>query len=852
MSKIAKQSYKWSKKTICYSFGYGIVALCVPIIVSAMESAPIGDGQYAAFDSLFLNGNAQNIDVDRFKYSNPVLPGEYNVDIYINDLWSGKRRLIFKAPDQTENALTCFTATDLIKYGVKTELLKSKTADLNSNQCLKIENWVNDAFYTFDSANLRIDISIPQVAMQKNAQGYVDPSLWDRGINAGFINYNVNAYKSFSDFAGSQDQIQAYSSITAGINLAGWQFRHQGQGQWSESPQNGNAKSSYNAVNSYVQRAFPQYHSLFTLGDSYTTGDIFDSYGYRGIELRSDDSMLPNSQLGYAPRIRGTAKTNAKVEVRQQGQLIYQTTVAAGNFEINDLYPTGYGGNLEVSVIESNGEIQRFNTPYASVVQMLRPGMSRYSLAIGQFRDSNIDLEPWIAQAKYQRGLNNYITAYGGVQASEYYNAFTFGTAFATSIGAVSLDLTHSDANFQRARESGQSYRISYSKFIAPTLTNFTLAAYRYSTENFYQLRDALSIREFEQRGLNTDHIGRQKSEFQITLNQGLPDRWGNLYLTGTWSDYWNLAERSKNYSVGYSNNYHSLNYGLSANKRMIENRTSQERHNDTQYMLSLSFPLDFKKHTVNVNTSTTQDNINVGLSGAIGDRFNYGASISNTYGEHSGFNLNSQYYNNIANISVAYSHAQQYQQVMLGAQGTVVAHTGGLFFGPNQGQTMALVYAPEAYGAAVSNATGLRINRSGYAVIPYITPYRLNDINLDPQNMPADVELFETSQKIAPYAGAIVKVDFATKQGKAIYIRALTADGKNLPFAASVYDAAEEYVGMVAQGSLVYLRTNQAKGQLQVKWGDTADEQCRIHYDLNTQTHEKNKHILMTEEVCQ
>ena len=64
--------------------------------------------------------------------------------------------------------------------------------------------------------------------------------------------------------------------------------------------------------------------------------------GYRGIDFSSDDRMLPN-MLGYAPRIR--VKTNAKVEVRQQGQLIYQTTVAPGNFEINDLYPTGLVGN---------------------------------------------------------------------------------------------------------------------------------------------------------------------------------------------------------------------------------------------------------------------------------------------------------------------------------------------------------------------------------------------------------------------------------------------------------------------------------------------------------------------------
>lgn len=79
------------------------------------------------------------------------------------------------------------------------------------------------------------------------------------------------------------------------------------------------------------------------------------------------------------PKLR-LCQTNAKVEVRQQGNLIYQTTVTPGSFEINDLYPTGFGGELQVSIYETNGEIQKFSIPYASVVEMLRPKMSRYSL----------------------------------------------------------------------------------------------------------------------------------------------------------------------------------------------------------------------------------------------------------------------------------------------------------------------------------------------------------------------------------------------------------------------------------------------------------------------------------------
>lgn len=852
-----EQSYKWIKRHISYYVACGVITLSIPALVNASETdlkeaekSPAA--AEAEFDSAFLIGDAKKIDVNRFKYGNPVLPGDYNVDIYVNGNWFGKHRMVFKATENNQNAFTCFNSNQLLEYGVKAEVLK-KGDSFALTGCQKIEEWVEDSFYEFDTSRLRVDISIPQVAMQKNAQGYVDPSVWDRGINAAFLSYNASAYKTFNKMQGGEETTNAFTSVTAGANLAGWQLRHNGQWQWQDRTTTENkSKSSYDSINTYVQRAFPQYRGVLTLGESFTDGEIFDSFGYRGLDFSSDDRMLPNSMIGYAPRIRGNAKTNAKVEVRQQGQLIYQTTVAPGSFEINDLYPTGFGGELEVSILEANGEIQRYSIPYASVVQMLRPGMSRYSVSMGQFRDKDIDLDPFIVQGKYQRGINNSITAYGGVQFSEDYSAVTLGSAFATPIGAIAVDVTHSQADFERRKsESGQSFRISYSKLITPTDTNLTLAAYRYSTENFYKLRDAILVQDLDNKGISSAHVGKQRSEFQITLNQGLPRDWGNIYATGSWVDYWNRQETTRQYQVGYSNSYRGLTYGLSAIKRIVENNATSISNSDTEYMLTLSLPLSFKKNSANFNSIMTQDNATVGVSGIVGDRFNYGTSVSTRYGDNPSANLNAQYRTNYATVGGSYSVADRYQQAMLTARGNIVAHPEGVLFGPDQGQTMVLVYAPEAAGAKVNNATGLSINKSGYAVIPYVTPYRLNDITLDPQGMSTDVELDGTSQRIAPYAGSISQVSFATKIGKAIYIRSKKENGDTLPFAAEVFDTKGENIGMVAQGSMVYLRTNTTADSVTVKWGENANEQCRIQYDVSAQAADKKQNMIMAEGVC-
>ena len=805
------------------------------------------------FDSSFLIGeNAQSINTDRFKFGNPILPGEYNVDVYVNGNWYRKHRVVFKNElnNKSANAYTCFDAKTLMQFGVKKEILNFEPSNSTSTSCQRIENWVENAFYEFDSARLRLDISIPQIAMQQNAQGYIDPSAWDRGINAGFISYSASAYKTKNNSETNPEINNAFMSLATGANLGGWQLRHNGQWKWSDHEDQGRNKSSYDAVTTYVQRAFPQYRGMLTLGDYFTNGELFDSVGYRGLDFTSDERMLPNSMTGYAPRIRGNARTNAKIEIKQQGQIIYQTTVAPGSFEINDLYPTGFGGELEVSVIESDGQIQRFSVPYASVVQMLRPGMNRYSFTIGEFRDKDIDLDPWVGQAKYQHGINNYITAYTGLQFSENYQAYLVGTAFATPIGAIAIDITQSEAKFDRRKDqTGQSYRLSYSKLISPTNTNLTLAAYRYSTENFLKLRDAFLIQDLDEKGVSSGHVGKQRSEFTITLDQGLPNNLGNFYATGSWSDYWNTNQKSKQYQVGYSNTYNLLTYGLSAIKRELENNNTNMRSSDTEYMLTLSLPLTFKKSALNLSSITTQDRINVGASGTVGEKFNYGFSTSADYGNNPSFNTNVQYRTNYSTLGASYSLADQYQQMLVTARGNVVVHRDGVHFGPDQGQTMVLVYAPEASGAKVNNSTGLEINKSGYAIIPYVTPYRLNDISLNPEEMSTDVELMETSQRIAPYSGAITKVNFATKSGKAIYIKSALKDGQSLPFAAEVFNSNQESIGLVAQGGLVYVRTAALKDTLNIVWGDEPDDRCQIQYDV---TAHQSENMITTEALCQ
>lgn len=54
--------------------------------------------------------------------------------------------------------------------------------------------------------------------------------------------------------------------------------------------------------------------------------EVLDSIGIKGIHLYNDKRMDPHDGR-YVPVINGVANSNAKITVRQQSRIIYETTV---------------------------------------------------------------------------------------------------------------------------------------------------------------------------------------------------------------------------------------------------------------------------------------------------------------------------------------------------------------------------------------------------------------------------------------------------------------------------------------------------------------------------------------------
>ncbi|WP_080416895.1 fimbria/pilus outer membrane usher protein [Burkholderia ubonensis] len=771
------------------------------------------------------------IDLSRYEQANPVWPGTYRADVYLNDALLGRDDVTVREMRRgiTQICLSrrLFDRVEVDSHRIPPERLAALD---DPNACETLDALLPGAATSFDAGMARLDVRVPQALLRRTARGYVDPSKWDSGITVGYLGYNANLYRNVAHGVGDTS---GYVGLNAGFNVGGWYFRHDGSLNWRQR-----GGRHYGVANTYVQHDLTELKARVKVGDANTSGELFDTFAFRGVQIATDDRMWPDSQRGYAPVVRGIANSNARVTVRQSGVVIYDTTVPPGQFMIDDLYPTGYGGDLDVTVTESDGSTHAFKVPYASVAQALRPGQSRFSFVAGTVRNTNLSYAPRIIQATYMRGMSNLMTLYGGFIANERYQNVLAGGAFNTSAGAIALDVSGAFTSAIGRHMRGASLRVTYSKTISATNSNLSVAAYRFSSPGYLDLNNALVYIDNATRNGNgraTRSIWRARHRVSITASQQIGRRGGQLFVSGFTQDDWERPGTDTQFQIGYSNRYRQFDYSISANRARTIGGSS-----NTQYMLIVSLPLGSKAPSARMGASIAHDTLKgftstvtaSALAGA-NNEGSYSISASRDAGPTYSGSASAQYRTRFAALQGAVGKGNGYGSGSIGVGGTFVAHPHGLTATPYTAETMAIVEAPAAGGAVVSGFGGIRLDPRGFAIVPYLNPYRTNQIDIDPRGLPADVELQTTSQQVAPRLGAVVMLRYPTVRGRAVLIRSALPDGTELPFGAPVFDSRGKNVGMVSQGGQIYARVTEPNENLTVKWGRSDARQCSIRVAL-------------------
>lgn len=796
------------------------------------------------FDSSLLLGSDYGQGLSRFNRESSIAPGNYLVDIWLNGRFISSQGVSFQ--EDGDSVAPCLPQAFYQQNGV----LPMK--DASHEICLSPSRRVEGASFSFDNATLRLDVSIPDAEMIQVPRDYVAPEQWQTGESLLFANYNSSFYYSKAGAGGHSEY--GWLGLTAGINLGLWQLRQQSSASYSRY---GNrTQYQWDNLQTWLQRPIAALQSTLSAGQSYSGGNLFSSMAFTGLKLETEKRMWPQSRRGYAPEIRGTAASAARVVVSQNGRTLYQTNVAQGPFVINDLASTAWQGDLLVDVIEADGSSSRFTVPFSALPLSLRPGVWRYNATLGRARDYDTD-DNWFGDFTLERGVANSLTANGGIRVGKEYQSAVLGGVWASSLGAIGMDVTASHAQLPSGQQSGWRSQISWSRTFNATGTNVALAGYRYSTAGYRDFSDVLGERLAVKSSetWQSDTL-QQRNQFTATVNQQL-GHYGSTWLSGSVMDYYGARGRNAQLQFGYANQWRQISYNLAVSRQQSFWRTGNLRedgqtspgvkHGQSENIvtLTLSVPLNFGSREDYLSVSASQSksagrSYQTSLAGSLSEEDSSSYAVSAGYqkgkGETSQTNWSAslQKLTPFGSLNGSYSQAANYKQWSGSARGAAVVHGEGVTFGPWLGETFALVEAKGAQGARVSNGQGAVINSSGFALVPSLTPYRYNSIQLDTRDMAVNTELQENQQRVAPYAGAAVKLSFNTLHGTAALIDATPPKG-GLPPGAEVFDEHNQMIGMVGQANQVYARLPGQKGTLTVRWGETIAERCTLSYQLPT-----------------
>lgn len=793
----------------------------------------MGFSSYRGYSKDYFNPNAlshiDGLDVadldnlEQFSASGAQLPGLYNVNIILNDHVIGVKEIDFVLNDdnQLEPVLTKQLLTD---WGVKTDIIPSLKDLSNDAKILGIDHYIEYATTQFVFSQQLLKVSIPQIALNTTARGRVDPALFDQGMPAFILNYDLNGARLWQKNSSYQDS--QFLNLRSGFNLGAWRLRNYSTYEHS------NNQETWDSINTYLERDVQPLNSQLTMGETATSGDIFDSFQFKGVKLASDESMLPYGLRGFAPMVRGFAQSNAKVTIRQNGSVIFQTYVAPGPFAIDDLYPTSFSGNLDVTVEEENGTKQSFAVPFASLAIMQREGGIKYSATVGQYR-SNVDnsKKPNFMQGTLIYGLPWNTTIYGGSLLSNDYQSYALGIGFDFgSFGAISIDGKHASTKFDfvEQKQTGQAYRVQYSKTLADTSSTITLDAYRYSSKGFYDFSEAN-----ENTSLNLD--SNRRSRYQINLSQSLSD-FGSFYINAYQQDYWQLSGKERNVTAGYNLVLNSISYGLSYGYT----NSARGDNNSHQITFRINIPLGEWLSTHNYLSSSVsysgsgKTTAQTGISGnALDNNLTYSVQQSYEQQNHyTGGNASIGYQHSSGYVNMGYAYTKNSERFDYGLQGGVVVHPYGVTLSQQLSDAIAVIAAPGARNVSVVNSQGVETNYWGYAVKPYLTPYTENKITLNVDDLGENIDILNNNATVVPTKGAVVLAKIDTHIGYRVLVT-LSLDGKPLPFSTVVTLADSDVNGIVGDNGEVYLSGMPVQGSLTAKWGKEVNQMCKANYLL-------------------
>lgn len=595
---------------------------------------------------------------------------------------------------------------------------------------------------SFPQTELELRPSREEVALvvstEAQRQLTEERGVFQEGGAAGLVNYDLFVVKSnFGEISTRHTTL----NTVFGFNVGDWLMRS----RQVLTEQNGDRRSR--GLYTFAQKTFVNHRSMLQVGEINITNSVFPGYAITGFQMLPDHALQVKSRGGAT--VEGIAYSQAQVEVRQAGSLIHTTLVPAGPFRLSDIQLLAGNTDLDVRVIEANGEQRNFTVAAAALAQFsyTAPG---YSMAVGQVRqfDKSEMHAPVVVTGTggWLLTPQNKISSGVLLSQSQYQAAaLTVDSSITPSI-AVNVRTTVANAGDEGVK--GAKAGIALSARLTKELSVGANATRR--TEGFRDLLDTTKLGDARyMRGASIDQYGTSLS---------WRDSWMGEFALG-YSTSNSLSRGStQSFSASWSRRftYFNLNANVmhSASSSYETDRTSwRSKSNEKAMYLSVSVPLGTGRSLrTYANKNNGRTTFGTNFSDSSGSFANYQvAADSNTENRQRNFSGNVGLLPRYTNMSLGYARYGEDNSSYNGRlSGGMVLHEGGLTLSPYSVEdTFAVAKIGSVSGVKLNTPSGaVWTDAWGQAVVPRLSAFNPSQVEIATNTLPRNVDIKNGQKK--------------------------------------------------------------------------------------------------------
>ncbi|WP_448099151.1 fimbria/pilus outer membrane usher protein [Luteibacter yeojuensis] len=651
-----------------------------------------------------------------------------------------------------------------------------------------------------------ISLLVPTEALRTRQR---DLSGYARGGTAALLNYEIVGLDSRW---GSRTSRYRSANTELGFNAGDWVVRSR---QVSTST---DGRQRIEVLDTYASRSFAGQRAVVQVGEINALNPALSGAQVTGAQVTSEQAL---ASQGVGATVEGIAQGPARVEVRQDGVLVYSTVVPQGPFTLADIPRINRYADLDVTVTGTDGGAQHFTVSGALAgAADTAPG---YALAVGRLRDTGGTEAPWIVSAGWSGSLDRNVSLSAGVMAASRYHSVGLGVGAAM---AKDTQLQVNLAGSSAAREGAEGWQgmLTLSQRLYGRWS-IGLAHSRRS-RGFRELLDTTAVRNAASRR------SRYRDQSSASVSWSHP-RLGSV--SAGYSRTSLFSHRGSSRALAsWASRLGRASVSLSAEWNLGRVRRQQ----GSSVYLNVSVPLgENRRLGTSVRRYAGETRYGAQVAEQVNDYASYRAGLEYSSGDRRrGLDVGVSLLPRYAQVDGSYTRNANSTTYGIGLRGGVLWHAHGVTASPYPVRdTFGVLSAGDTAGVRISTPSGpVWTDARGYAVLPQLTPFGRSSIEVATDSLPRNVDIDNGAAVVEVGRGAVASLTFSMAKTRRVLLTAVTVDGRSLPAGATVTDERGELVSLVQGGGQVFVANALATPRLSVSGPGMS--RCELDFQLEEQ----------------